>query len=180
MNSYVALIIFAGLVAFIVSLYVRRKRIENGMANFYKDHSLYTTENSPAIVRESLGASDNIFCCKANLTMANGASVEFCWWEWYLKSTTMINGVPSASFTQFLAVSFAPNSVSDEFVQKAIRLADTSGDDFSQKAKDFFVTNTETPYRAEILADGSLIICWRTVVKRREIYEAKLEWLKKM
>lgn len=112
------------------------------------------------------------------MTTAKGEKIEFCWWEWFIKSSLMINGVPSASFDHYLSVSFAPNSVSREFAEKTIRWADKSDDDFSQKAKDFFIANTETPYRAEILADGTLIICWRTVTKRRDIYDAKIEWLK--
>ena len=179
MTGYIGCFGLLGIAVFIVLLYLIRKNNDNEMTEFYKENSLYTSENCPPNVRESLGAAnDNLYCCRANLTTAQGESVEFCWWEWYLKSTTMINGVPSSSFTHYLAVSFAPNSVSDEFIETAIHWADKSGDDFSQKAKDFFVNNTDKPYRAEILADGTLIICWHTVTKRRDVYEAKIVWLK--
>lgn len=177
MNGLVGCIGLVGIAVFIALLFVRRKKIESGMTDFYKEHSLFTTENVPRVVRESLGASDNLYCCRANLTTAAGETIEFCWWEWYLKSSTMVNGVPSASFANYLAVSFAPDSVSDEFAQKAFAAADKSHRDVSQKFKDFFVTNTETPYRAEKLADGSLLICWR-VLKRRDVLEAKIAWLK--
>jgi hypothetical protein len=179
MTGYIGCLGLLGIAGFILLLFLQRKKNENEMADFYQSHSLYQTKDEPPNVRESLGAAnDNLYCCRTNLTTAKGENVEFCWWEWYLKSTAVINGVPSTSFDHYLAVSFAPHSVSDEFVQKAIRWADKIGDEFSQKAKDFFVNNTDTPYRAEILADGSLIICWRTVTKRRDVYEAKIEWLK--
>ncbi|MEP6901424.1 MAG: hypothetical protein ABJA66_06710 [Actinomycetota bacterium] len=147
------------------------------MSEFYKENSLYTTENAPPNVRESLGASDNLYCCRANLTLATGANIEFCWWEWYIKSTTVVNNAPTTSFDYRLAVSFAPGTVGDEFIQKAIRWADKSGREASQKVKDFFVLNTETPYRAEKLADGSLLICWQ-ILKRRDVYDAKINWLR--
>ena len=179
MTSYIGCFGVLGITVFIALLFLRRKKIENEMTDFYQAHSLYTTKDEPPNVRESLSAgNDNLYCCLANLTTKTGERIEFCWWEWYLKSTTTINGAPSASFTQYLAVSFAPNSVSDEFIETAVHWADKSEDDFAQKAKDFFVNNSDTPYRAEILADGSLIICWRTVTKRRDVYEAKIEWLK--
>ncbi len=179
MASYVGCCGLLGIAVFIALLFLRRRKIENEMADFYKTHSLYVAKDEPPNVRESLDAgSDNLYCCRTNLTTATGSNIEFCWWEWYLKSNTTINGAPSVSFTHYLAVSFAPHSVSEEFMREAIDWADKSGDDVSQKAKDFFITNTETPYRAEMLADGTLIICWRTVIKRREVYEAKIEWLK--
>lgn len=179
MTGYIGCFGLLGIAVFIAFLFLRRKKIESEMTQFYKENSLYTSENCPPNVRESLDAmSDNLYCCRANLRNAAGENVEFCWWEWYLKSSQMINGAPSISFDQYLAVSFAPGAVSGEFISKAIRWADKSGDDFSQKAKDFFVNNADTPYRAEILADGSLIICWHTVTKRRAVYEAKIAWLK--
>jgi hypothetical protein len=89
----------------------------------------------------------------------------------------MINGVPSVSFTHYLAFSFAPNSVGDDFINEALQAADKSADSAAQKVKDFLIADTQNPYRAEILADGTLIICWQ-VAKRRDVYEAKLEWLK--
>jgi len=178
MNSYIGCFGLLGIAGFIVLLFLRRKRVENDMTLFYQAHSLYRTENEPPNVRENLdAASDNLFCCRANLKNVKGENVEFCWWEWYLKSNTMINGVPSVSFAHYLAVTFAPNSVSDDFIKKALLLADQSADSAAQKVKDFFVADTQNPYRAEILMDGTLIICWQ-VAKRRDVYEAKIEWLK--
>ena len=177
MISFVALILFIGLVGFIAFLYIRRKKIEGEMSDLYTKHSLYTTTDEPPNVRESLGASDNLYCCRANLTTAKGANIELCWWEWFIKTTTTVNNVPTAGFTYYLAVSFARNAVSDEFKRQIIRLADKSRNSAAQKVKDFFITNTETPYRAEILADGTLLVCWH-IFKRRKLYEAKIEWLK--
>lgn len=108
------------------------------MTEFYKESLLYTSENCPPNVRESLGATNNnLYCCQANLITAKGERVEFCWSEWYLKSSQVINGAPSVSFDQYLAVSFAPGVVSDEFIQKAINWADKSDDDFHKKQRIF-------------------------------------------
>ncbi len=177
MNSYIGCIGLLGVAGFILLLFLRRKRIENEMTLFYKAHSLYRTKDEPPNVREILGGSDNLYCCRANVATTAGENVAFGWWEWYVKSSQVINGVPSASFTHFLAVSFAPNSVSDNFISTALQSTDRSADSAGQKVKDFFAADTQNPYRAEILADGTLIICWQ-VASRRDVYEAKFEWLK--
>ena len=177
MTGYIGCFGLLAIAFFIILLFFQRRQIDNEMTEFYKENSLYTSENCPPNVRESLGASENLYCYPANLITAKGGKIGFFWWEWFVKSTAVINRVPSASFDYYLAVSFAPNTVSREFTELAIRAADKSGDDFAQKAKDFFVLDTETPYRAEILADGSFVICWR-VLKRRDIYDAKINWLK--
>ena len=177
MSGYIGCLGLIGLVVFIALLFVRRKKIEKDMTGFYQEQSLFTTEDMPPTVRESLGASDNLYCCQANLMTATGANVEFWWWEWYVKSNTMVNNVSSVSYAYYLAVSFAPNTVSDEFVQKALAWANKNNRDFGQKFKDFFVLNTQMPYRAEKLADGSLIICWH-VLKQRDNYDTKIAWLK--
>lgn len=177
MNAYIGCVGLLGIALFIALLFVRRRKIENEMSGFYKENSLYVSENCPQNIRESLSDSENIYCCRTSLRNAKGKNIEFCWWEWFIKSTTMVNGMPSASFDYYLAVSFAPNVVSRKFTELAIRASDKSGDDFAKKAKDFFVLDTEAPYRAETLADDSLIICWR-VLKRRDIYDAKINWLK--
>lgn len=177
MTGYIGCFGLLAIAFFIALLFVRRRKIDSEMTEFYKENSLYISENCPPNVRESLKGSENLYCCPANLVTAKGEKIEFYWWEWFIKSTTMAGGVPTASFDYYLAVSFAPNAVSREFVKLAVRAADKSGDDFAQKAKDAFILNTETPYRAETLADGSLIICWR-VLKRRDVYDAKIQWLK--
>jgi len=136
MNSYIGCLCLVGIAGFIVLLFLRRKRIENEMTLFYQTHSLYRTTDEPPNVRESLGVSENLYCCRANLAAA-GESVEFCWWEWYVKSSQVINGVSSVSFTHFLAFSFAPNSVSNDFINKALQSTDRSKDSAGQKSKTF-------------------------------------------
>ena len=177
MTGYIGCLGLIGIAVFIALLFVRRKKIEKDMSGFYQEQSLFTTEDMPPTVRESLGASENLYCCQSNLTTVTGANIEFWWWEWNIKSNTMVNNVSSVSYAYYLAVSFAPNTVSDEFVQKALQWANKDNRDFGQKFKDFFVLNTQIPYRAEKLADGSLIICWR-ILKRRDNYNTKIVWLK--
>lgn len=177
MTAYIGCIGLLGIIAFIAFLSIRRKTIDGAMGDFYKENLLYTTEDFPPDVRESLTNSDNIYCCRANLILATGANVEFCWWEWNIKSTTVVNNVASSSYDYYLAVSFAPQTVSDEFMKKATDWADKSTVAASQKLKDFFVLNTERPYRAEKIADGNFLMCWK-VLKRRDVYDAKINWLK--
>jgi hypothetical protein len=177
MMKYIPLIMFAGFVAFIVMLYLRGKRIERSMANFYRDRSLFTTANEPPKVRESLVASENLYCCPAKLTLQAGSILEFYWWEWYLKANIMINGVMTATYESYLAASFDPNTVSEEFIKKTMQLATQSHAGIWRKIKGLFVLKNQAPCRAEKLEDGTFLICWR-VLKNRDHLEAEIEWLK--
>ena len=177
MLNYIVLILFAGIITFIVMLYVRRRRIELGMANFYKDHALFTTTNSPPVVRAALAASDNLFCCSTNLNLNSGSNIKFYWWEWYLTSNTMINGVQNTSFTNYLAFSFEPNSVSDGSIKNVIDSVSKNNANWVTKIRRMLGLNNALPYRSEKLADGTFLICWQ-VMKQREVLEEKIEWIK--
>ena len=177
MMQYLGFFLLAFLVSGIIYLFVRRKRIEKAMAAFYQEHSIYLTKNEPPNVRDNLKAADNLFCCQGNLVAAGGVQIPFYWWEWYFKSNRYGGNGGSIQFDCHLAVSFAPNTVSDDFMQKAVRFADKSNAGFWRKLKDFFNTDTHHPYRAEKLADESFLICWH-VLKRRDILESKIKWLK--
>jgi hypothetical protein len=91
----------------------------------------------------------------------------------------MVPGRTTASVQRdyYLAFFFAPNTISEEFMRKAIAFSDKSEVGAMQRVKDQFTPDTHYPLRAEKLADGTFLLCWQ-VVKQRENYESKLEWLK--
>lgn len=156
-----------------LGLWSSRKRKEVG--GFYERHRLFAANVVPPIVSQSIGAA-NATCLKGNLTTNAGEEIPFYWWEWSTSSTNYGGAAPVTTMSCFLAISFSPNTVSEEFERRAIE-ALQSNQDFSQKMKDAVILNTRDPYRAEKLADGSFIIFWH-ILERAEIMEEKINWLK--
>ena len=147
------------------------------MRDFYREHSIFLKKNESPKIREHLKTDEIPYCSQWNLTLADGAQIPIYWCEWLI--ITERPGRTTARFQRdyYLAFFFAPNTVSDDFMRKAIEFSDKSKVGAMQKIKDQFTLDTHRPYRAERLADGTFLICWR-VLKRRDIYESKIEWLR--
>ena len=177
MGVYVGYTSLAILVFGLTFVYVRRKMREKAMADFYKEHSIFLKKNESPKIREHLKTDEIPRCRQWNLPLANGAQIPVYWCEWLVQ--TEIPGRTTARFQRdyYLAFFFAPNLVSDDFMRKAIEFSDKSADDAMRKIKDQFTPDTHRPFRAEKLADGTFLIGWQ-VLKRRENYESKLEWLR--
>jgi hypothetical protein len=176
MGAYIGFIGLAILFFGLAFVYVRRKIREKALSDFYKEHSFFFTQNTSPKIREHLGITENPYCCQANLKLANGAQIPIYWCEWVIKTQNPGRTTASFNLNYYLAIFFAPNLVSDDFVRKAIQFADKSEVGVMQKIKDQFTLDTHYPFRAEKLADGTFLICWQ-MLKRREIYEARLSWL---
>lgn len=147
------------------------------MKAFYREHSLILAKNTSPKIREHLRISEIPACCQGNLKLENGAQIPIYWCEWVIRTENAGRTTARFSLEYYLAIFFAPNLVSDDFMQQAIRLADKSQAGAMQKIKDQFVPDTHHPFRAEKMPDGTFLIGWR-MLKRRELYESKIEWLK--
>lgn len=161
------------LTLFIVALFVRRRKIEKALRAFYPKHGLTLASPVPAHLKAALGNANWQY-----LTGRLPHGLEFYWCEGYTSSTVTVNNTPQTSLSPLLAVAFAPGTVSAEFIREAQALATRPAQGFGQRLKYFFVRNMETPYRAEKLADGSFLLCWH-VLWRADIYEAKIDWLRR-
>ena len=146
------------------------------MKGFYKEHSLFLTENTSPKIREHLMISENPYCCQGNLRLAIGGQIPIYWCEWVIRTENPGRTSASYQLNYYLAIFFAPNLVSDDFMRKAIEFSDKSEVGVMQKIKDQFAPDTHYPFRSEKLADGTFLICWE-MIKRREIYESRLAWL---
>lgn len=177
MGTYVGYIGLAILVLGLTFVYVRRKMREKAMRDFYQNHSLILKKNESPKIREHLKINESPFCSQWNLKLADGAQIPVYWCEWLIQ--TEIPGRTTARFQRdyYLAFFFAPNLVSEEFMRKAIEFSDKSETGAMQKIRDQFAPDTRYPFRAEKLADGTFLLCWQ-VLKRRENYASKIEWLK--
>lgn len=169
-------IILTGIVAVILIIVVfQPQRSNKDFPKFYNDNLLVLTNDAPLIVKQALGVENDPTCWQGNLELISGEVVSFHWWQWHIRSTVYAGGAPRQSFKNFLAVSFPPNVVSEEFEQKAIRGIQT--DEFSQKLVNALVVDSRTPIRAQKLDDGSLLICWQ-VSEQAKVLKGKIDWLK--
>lgn len=175
--KYVGFILLGFLVIGLTTVYFRRKSREREMRDFYKDHSLILKKNESPKIREHLKTDVIPECGQVNLMLADGAQIPIYWCEWFIRTDIPGRTVASVQIDYYLTVFFAPNLVSEDFMRKAIEFSDKSKVGAMQKIKDQFTPDTHYPFRAEKLADGTFLIGWQ-MLKQRELYEAKLEWLK--
>src|SRR6185369_2154493 len=97
---------------------------------FYKNHLLVLLREMPPVVSQALGEKSNPTCWQGNLKLAAGGEIPFYWWQWSVRTTITAGGPPRASYKYFLAVSFPPNLVSEEFEKQVMQTRQK--DDFSQ------------------------------------------------
>ncbi len=159
-----------------VLLFVFRKRVEEPFQPFFQENSIFKSNNVPASVLELLG-NRNWSCAQGILTLPTGESLSYYWWQGWTTSTIHTGKSTLTHFNHYLAVSFGPNDVTEEFRQLAKAATDTSHFSFKQKFKRFFVLDTDTPYLAANAADNSFVIAWNTV-QDVEHYAKRLQWLK--
>jgi hypothetical protein len=176
MGAYIGFIGLAILFLGLPLVYFLRKSRERAMKAFYKEHSLFLTMNTSPKIREHLKINENPYCCQVNLKLTSGAKISVYWCEWFIRTEIPGRTTASVQINYYLAIFFAPNLVSDDFMRKAIEFADKSEVGVMQKIRDQFAPDTHYPFRAEKLADGTFLICWE-MIKRREIYESRLAWL---
>ncbi len=174
-NGNIGLFMLLGIAVFIVLLALRTRKMNQEVAQFYLQHSLFAAKDAPPLARAAIGVKGNLLCLQGTLKPNSGGGVTFYWWEWFSRSTIIVNNVPQSTLSCFLAVSFPPHAVSEAFEQKAVASLQ-SHQSFGTKLKAAFSLDTTNPYRAEKLDDGSFIIFWR-VVQNAKVLEDKIIWL---
>lgn len=175
--KYLGFILLGFLVVGLTTVYFRRKSREKAMQAFYQEHSLFLTKNASPKIREHLKINEIPDCGSLNLKLADGTQIPVYWCEWFIRTEIPGRTTASVQIDYYLSIFFAPNMVSEDFMRTAIEFSAKSGVGAVQRIKDQFVPDTHYPFRAEKLADGTFLIGWR-MVKQRELYEEKLEWLK--
>jgi hypothetical protein len=145
----------------ITSFFVFRQKADNSLQEFFAAIKMYKTTVVPEQVSKLLG-SQYYFCAEGALTTQSGASVPYNWWQGMTSSTVRSGNATVTSFTYYLAVSFMPKTISEEFKRIAKAKMDTSGFTFRQKFRRWFVLDTETPIRIDETEDGSFVIIWQT------------------
>ena len=162
-------------VILISSLFVFRKKADNSFQQFFIDNRIYKAAVTPEQVAKRLG-TNYYSCAEGTLTSQSGEDVHFNWWQGMISSMVKSGNAYVNTSTFYLAISFAPNVVSNEFKQVARAKADTSGFTFRQKFKRFFVLDTETPIWIDETEDGSFVIAWQTYHDLQH-YAYYLNWL---
>ena len=161
---------------FVVSLIVFPSKVDNSLQLFFSANHIYKATSAPRQVAELLG-SRYYSCAEGTLKTALGEDVPFNWWQGLESSMTTAGKSTVTTFTHFLAVSFAPNVISEQFKQIARAKADTSGFAFRKRFKHWFVLDTDTPILVKEIPDGSFVIVWQTYQHVQE-YTKYLNWLK--
>ncbi|QIP16939.1 hypothetical protein G8759_32035 [Spirosoma aureum] len=162
--------------SFIASLFVFRKKEDSSLQQFFSSNQLYKSTVVPEQVSELLG-SHYYSCAEGTLTTQSGEVVQYNWWQGMTSSMVSTGKSHFNTFSHYLAISFGPNVVSEEFRRIARAKMDTSGFTFRQKFKRFFVLDTETPIRIEETQDGSFVIIWQTYHDALH-FAYYLNWLK--
>ncbi|MBX7169965.1 MAG: hypothetical protein K1X72_03335 [Pyrinomonadaceae bacterium] len=169
MTGYIGCAGLVLILLFIVLLFVRRKKIEKGVEEFYKKNQFFGVKELPESISQAIGNGNWIYL-KSSLVVEH-KPFEFYWLESSTTSTTFVNNSAQTTINCFLTIAFPPNTVSFEFMQKAEKLKETEA-----RKLDFFSLNTDKPYRVEKLNDGSFIISWQ-VLNRADIFQKKIDWL---
>lgn len=176
MTGCIGLLILLGIVILIAVLGMKTRKDAVQTAEFYSAHNLGLVTEIPSAIYKAIGA-DKVYSRQGMLKLTKtGEEISFYWCEWSIQSMSSSGNSRYIASAYYYAVAFAPDTVSAEFMQLAIAATDTSGNAISQKAKDLFVLNTQTPISAEKLSDGGFIIKWRAQ-KLAEDYERTYLWL---
>ncbi|MFT3745531.1 MAG: hypothetical protein QM785_14715 [Pyrinomonadaceae bacterium] len=174
MTGMIGCIGLVGIFVFIVLLGLWSRKSRQGVAKIYEKYSLQPATDGPENVRQLIG-SPKLFCRRGSIKLAFDNEVSFYWWEWFISSTTTTGTTRSTTIECFLAISFAPKSVGEDFKNAAFSEYE-KGKAFSLKKAVGY--ETSLPYRVETLDDGTFVIFWR-VLQRPHIMEHKIAWLKK-
>lgn len=168
----IGLIAIAILILFL-ALWSRRSR--KGVGEFYAKYGMFSVDDPPQNVLDAIGIAKPL-CLHGSVSSISGAVVPFYWWEWTRSSLHSTGTGVQGSVSCFLAISFTPNSVSNQFEQKAIDLKEAKRS-VLKMLKDIYALDTDKPIRIEKLADGSFVIFWQ-IVQRPKVMEDKITWLK--
>lgn len=157
------------------SLVVFRNKADNTVQQFFTANRIYKAATVPEQVSNLLGTL-YYSCAEGTLTTQFGEDVRYNWWQGMTSSMVSTGKAYVTTFSYYLAISFGPGVVSEEFKRIAHAKTDTSGFTFRKKFKRFFVLDTETPIRVVEAPDGSFVIVWQTFhdVERFTYY---LNWL---
>ncbi|MVM33098.1 hypothetical protein GO755_23860 [Spirosoma sp. HMF4905] len=163
-------------VLFFSSFLIFRKTVPNNLQAFFTDNNIYKATTIPEPVSKLLG-SQYYSCAEGTLTNPSGETIKFNWWQGMTSSMIKSGNAYVNSYTYYLAISFAPNTITETFRQAARAKMDTSGFTFRQRFKHWFVLDTTTPIRLAEVEDGSFVIIWQTYhdVERFSHY---IDWLK--
>ena len=167
-----------GLIAiaiFIVLLALWSRRSRKGVREFYAKYGMFSADDPPKNVLDAIGVAKPL-CLHGSVSSISGSVVPFHWWEWTRSSLHSTGTGVQGSISCFLAISFAPDTVSKEFQQKAIAQKEAKRS-VLKIFKDIYALDTDKPIRIEKLADGTFVIFWQ-VVQRPKVMEDKIAWLK--
>ncbi|GAB4053616.1 hypothetical protein [Spirosoma litoris] len=153
-----------------------RKKADGNLQAFFTANKIYKATTPPEQVAKFLG-SQYYSCADVRLTGPSGENLHFNWWQGMASSLVKAGNAYVNSYTYYLAISFAPNTITEAFKQAARTKMDTSGFTFRQRFKHWFVLDTATPIRISETEDGSFVIIWQTYhdVERFSHY---IDWLK--
>ena len=136
---------------------------------------MFSVDAPPKSVIEAIGVPRPL-CLQGSVSSASGSVVPFHWWEWTRSSLHSTGTGVQGSISCFLAISFAPNTVTKDFEQKALAQKDAKRS-LLKMIKDIYALDTDRPIRIESLPDGTFVIFWQ-VVQRPKVMENKIAWLK--
>ncbi|QMW01073.1 hypothetical protein [Spirosoma foliorum] len=164
------------LILFFASFFIFGQKASGSLQAFFTANKIYKATTPPEQVANFLG-SQYYSCSDVTLTSSSDDTVHFNWWQGMTSSLVKAGSAYVNSYTYYLAISFAPNTITESFKQAARAKMDTSGFTFRKRFKHWFVLDTATPIRISELEDGSFVIIWQTYhdVERFSHY---IDWLK--
>lgn len=175
MTGTIGCIGLIGIAIFIVLLALWSRKSRKGVREFYAKYGMFSVDAPPRNVIEAIGVPKPL-CLQASVSSVSGSVVPFHWWEWTRSSLHSTGTGVQGSISCFLAISFAPNTVTKNFEQKAIDLKGAKRS-VLKRFKDIYALDTDKPIRVESLSDGTFVVFWQ-VIQRPKVMEDKIDWLK--
>jgi hypothetical protein len=148
----------------IVFLFIVKRERRVGFERWLKTNKYSFVTDPPEDILETLGKEKNWQCYANSFFLANGREVPFLIWFGitFSTSTTVINGaaVPTTTQNPFLALSFFPQTVGENFKQ-ALESSNLKNKSFLEKLSP--KTQAQSPYLTVTLPDGTFVGAWSTL-----------------
>ncbi|HVE59123.1 MAG TPA: hypothetical protein VNB22_20030 [Pyrinomonadaceae bacterium] len=148
----------------IVFMFIIKRERRIGFERWLKTNKFSFVPNPPEDILELLGREKNWYCYANSFFPAGGREVPFLIWFGITFSTTrtVINGssVPTTTQNPHVALSFFPNTVSENFKQN-LESANIAHKSFFQILSPKIYE--QSPYLTTTLPDGTFVCAWTTL-----------------
>lgn len=162
---------------FIVLLFLVQRERKKGLQEWFVKHNFVGLNKEPKEILQVLGEDKNWGCSKTDLFVNRKPFPIILWLGSKASSTTYHSGSTtqhSTTIDYYVAVSFEPNSVNENFM-KEVEALNLSHLPLWKRI--FHFNYGERPYMTARADDGSFVVAWMCLHVASTL-DARLDWLK--